>query len=51
MGTDLKPALHCEAELLGLVADLWRRRDDRYSEERQRTTGSMPHAEMAYLGG
>ena len=51
VGTDLKPALHCEAELLRLVADLWRRRDDRYSEERQRTTGSMPHAEMAYLGG
>ena len=51
VGTDLKPALHCEAELLQLVADLWRRRDDRYSEERQRMTGSMPHAEMAYLGG
>ena len=51
VGTDLKPALHCEAELLRLVVDLWRRRDDRYSDERQQTTGSMPHAEMAYLGG
>ena len=51
VGIDLKPALHCEQELQRRIGDLWSHRDDRYSDERQRITDSMPHAEMAYLGG
>lgn len=60
-GVDLKPWLHHDvdsAELQQAMADLWRRRVDRYSEERQsrlaaaETPRVVPrHAEMAYLGG
>ena len=50
-GTDLTPALHCDALLEQLIRDLWIRRRDRYSEERGATSIASPHAEMAYLGG
>ena len=65
-GTDLRPALRAgpagpdAAGLSQALAALWRRRDDRYSEERSAAlTGGagpgsaspQPHAEMAYLGG
>ena len=54
-GTDLRPALRGGAgdeELMALVAGLWRRRADRYSEERSRgTAAGPPKVEMSYLGG
>ncbi|MFQ6539936.1 MULTISPECIES: GTP 3',8-cyclase MoaA [Aphanothece] len=55
-GTDLRPWLRPHGDAAGLrqaLADLWRHRDDRYSEERNRSgaVGRAPHAEMAYLGG
>ena len=50
-GTDLRPFLHNEETLEAVLRGLWRRRRDRYSEERHGFTASAPHAEMAYLGG
>ena len=64
-GLDLRPWLQEDrdaAELRQALAQLWQRRADRYSEERQQqiNTGSdgegeqegpARHAEMAYLGG
>lgn len=58
-GLDLRPWLAPEAPPEGLqeaLAILWRRRSDRWSEERQAAWASgapvvAPHAEMAYLGG
>jgi cyclic pyranopterin phosphate synthase len=65
-GTDLKPVLRGgaagpdTADLSQALSALWRRRDDRYSEERSAALagGAGPgsaspqaHAEMAYLGG
>ena len=51
-GTDLKPAFVSDRQLEGAIVDLWRRRGDRYSEDRHVAPGApAPHAEMAYLGG
>ena len=59
-GLDLRPWLQPAsppAELQHALAQLWRQRRDRWSEERQETWGKggappgMAHAEMAYLGG
>jgi cyclic pyranopterin phosphate synthase len=63
-GLDLRPWLTLEAPPQALrqaLADLWRQRSDRWSEERQehwQRSGDTPdgpprpaHAEMAYLGG
>ncbi|WP_438983002.1 GTP 3',8-cyclase MoaA [Vulcanococcus sp.] len=54
-GTDLRPWLQPGREpkaLKQVIGALWRRRSDRYSEERQlRSTARQDHAEMAYLGG
>ena len=61
-GLDLRPWLQPQPDPVGLrqaLADRWRRRQDRYSEERQELwQASAPqhpttsrHAEMAYLGG
>jgi cyclic pyranopterin phosphate synthase len=55
-GLDLRPWLRPdspEAVLRQVLAQLWLRRGDRYSEERHTTTSdsSARHAEMAYLGG
>ena len=54
-GVDLRPWLQpgvAPMQLQRAMADLWQRRADRYSEERQQASApAMPHAEMAYLGG
>ncbi len=62
-GLDLRPWLQpdCPADALrAAIAHLWRRRADRWSEERQEvwpggkptgTRATPAHAEMAYLGG
>ena len=50
-GTDLKPALASEPQLEQAMRQLWQRRQDRYSEERDPAAAASIHAEMAYLGG
>ena len=50
-GTDLKPALSSEPCLEQAMRQLWQRRQDRYSEERDSAAAASIHAEMAYLGG
>jgi cyclic pyranopterin phosphate synthase len=53
-GLDLKPWLQPSGDPAGLeqaLTQLWRRRHDRYSEERQASATGREHAEMAYLGG
>jgi GTP 3',8-cyclase len=53
-GTDLRPALRSGAsddELLGLLAEAWSRREDRYSELRSANTRELPRVEMSYIGG
>ena len=50
-GMDLKPVLSSEPCLEQAIRDLWQRRQDRYSEERDPEAGASTHAEMAYLGG
>ncbi|WP_370566476.1 GTP 3',8-cyclase MoaA [Cyanobium sp. LEGE 06113] len=55
-GTDLKPWLRPRPDAAGLRARLqalWGQRHDRYSEERAHLEpgATLPHAEMAYLGG
>ena len=55
MGTDLKPWLNPKASpeaLREAIANLWGKRRDRSSEERQQGSSLKgPRAEMAYLGG
>ena len=50
-GIDLKPGLNNADDLQQRIVELWRYRNDRYSEERHRNAVRPPHAEMAYLGG
>ncbi|MFZ9946385.1 MAG: GTP 3',8-cyclase MoaA [Vulcanococcus sp.] len=54
-GVDLKPSLAAgrdPADLRATLHQLWRQRDDRYSEVRSSSTAPPgAHAEMAYLGG
>jgi GTP 3',8-cyclase len=53
-GLDLKGPLRAgasDAELLGLVEDRWRHRDDRYSEQRTEGTANRPRVEMFHIGG
>lgn len=57
-GTDLRPWLRPQPQAAALrlaLADLWRSRGDRYSQERAELRAKAPtlaaHAEMAYLGG
>ncbi|MFO8237874.1 MAG: radical SAM protein [Prochlorococcaceae cyanobacterium] len=61
-GLDLRPWLQPQTDPAGVrqaLADRWRQRQDRYSEERQelwqasapQQPGTSRHAEMAYLGG
>lgn len=55
-GLDLRPVIRGgggELELRETITSLWRRRGDRYSEERAELTGtpSGPKVEMSYLGG
>lgn len=53
-GHDIKTPLRAGAtdyELQTLVENIWKRRDDRYSEIRNENTVGLPKAEMSYLGG
>jgi cyclic pyranopterin phosphate synthase len=54
-GVDLREPLRAgvsDEELLALVQDTWRKREDRYSEVRREATGqSADKVEMYYIGG
>jgi len=53
-GTDLRPLLRGgadDAAIEAVIDDVWRRRDDRYSELRSRGTEGLPRIEMSYIGG
>ena len=50
-GTDLNPVLSSESGLEQAIRDLWQRRQDRYSEERDPAASASTRAQMAYLGG
>ena len=51
---DIRPALRDvdgQADLTEILANLWRTRDDRYSELRMKLDGLVRKPEMSYLGG
>jgi cyclic pyranopterin phosphate synthase len=52
-GTDLKSVLRCDGveRVVQLVADVWRRRSDRYSEVRPLVPLRRRKIEMSYIGG
>jgi cyclic pyranopterin phosphate synthase len=53
-GTDLRGPLRdgaSDAELTELIAAVWRRREDRYSELRTAATSDLPKIEMFAIGG
>ena len=53
-GHDLRGPLRAgtpDAELAGLLREVWSRRTDRYSELRTAETASLPKVEMSYIGG
>jgi cyclic pyranopterin phosphate synthase len=53
-GLDLKGFLrsgHGDADLAALLASHWKRRDDRYSEQRRADTPGLPRVEMSHIGG
>ncbi|MEO7795435.1 MAG: GTP 3',8-cyclase MoaA [Thermoanaerobaculia bacterium] len=54
-GRDIKLQLRAgasDAELAGAIAEIWRGRDDRYSELRSQATSDLPRrVEMSYIGG
>jgi GTP 3',8-cyclase len=53
-GHDLRALLRSgasNAELSEAIADLWTRRNDRYSELRSDATAILPKVEMSYIGG
>lgn len=53
-GVDIKTPMRSGAtddDLAQIVADLWARRDDRYSELRGSTPIDFPRVEMSYIGG
>jgi cyclic pyranopterin phosphate synthase len=53
-GFDLRELLRrgaTDAELAQAIASVWRRRDDRYSEQRSSDTVALPKVEMSYIGG
>jgi len=54
VGTDLRAPLRAGAtddELVALLAQVWQRRADRYSELRTAATGGGRRVEMSYIGG
>jgi cyclic pyranopterin phosphate synthase len=54
VGHDLRAALRSGAsddDLSRLIAGVWARRGDRYSEIRSAATASLPKVEMSYIGG
>jgi cyclic pyranopterin phosphate synthase len=53
-GHDLKGLLRggaSDAEIRAAIADVWRARDDRYSEQRSSATADLPRVEMFAMGG
>lgn len=53
-GHDLRAVLRggaSDAELAEFVAQVWRSRDDRYSELRTEATSGLPKVEMSHIGG
>ena len=53
-GHDLRAVLRdgsSDADLLSFLADVWRGRDDRYSELRSAATSTLPKIEMFAMGG
>ena len=53
-GTDLRRLLREGSDdemLAAAIADVWRRRTDRYSEIRSAATVPLPKVEMSYIGG
>ncbi|MDH3376733.1 MAG: GTP 3',8-cyclase MoaA, partial [Gammaproteobacteria bacterium] len=53
-GHDLRELVRSEIddrELAQAIAQIWRRRDDRYSEIRSDATSAIPKIEMSYIGG
>ena len=53
-GTDLRRLLREGSDdemLAAAIADVWRRRTDRYSEIRSEATVPLPKVEMSYIGG
>jgi GTP 3',8-cyclase len=54
VGHDLRAAIRNGAsddDLSSLIAGVWARRGDRYSEIRSAATASLPKVEMSYIGG
>jgi cyclic pyranopterin phosphate synthase len=54
IGHDLRAALRRGAsddEISSLIAGVWARRGDRYSEIRSADTSALPKVEMSYIGG
>jgi cyclic pyranopterin phosphate synthase len=53
-GTDLREMLRdgaSDADLTAAIAEVWRARDDRYSDLRSAATAALPKIEMSYIGG
>ena len=53
-GHDLRAVLRSGAsddEVSAVIGDVWRVRDDRYSELRTAATADLPKVEMSYIGG
>ncbi len=53
-GHDLQSLLRqgrSDAELSAVIRELWRQRDDRYSENRTAETAALRKIEMSYIGG
>ena len=53
-GRDVRAVLRdgsTDAQLLAFLADVWRARDDRYSELRAQSTSDLPKIEMFAIGG
>ncbi|MFL5930389.1 MAG: GTP 3',8-cyclase MoaA [Gaiellaceae bacterium] len=53
-GHDLRAVLRSGAsddELFGVIGEVWRVRDDRYSDLRTAATTDLPKVEMSYIGG
>ncbi|HJW08927.1 MAG TPA: GTP 3',8-cyclase MoaA [Holophagaceae bacterium] len=53
-GLDVRAFLrsgHDDTQIRALLAGHWRRREDRYSEQRSEATAGLKKAEMSYLGG
>ena len=53
-GHDVRALLRSQAsdeQVSAMLIDIWRQRDDRYSELRSSQTARRPHVEMSYIGG